>query len=119
MELLCLSFTEINHTLFYPHSPHFSLSVFQETREGDPVFDREGFCIRHTCGHCTFHPGEERPKQTDDRGVSGKPTETVQQGCVGVSNDVFPVFQPQTVSKHPYAVHTSLEAKKKQKPDTG
>lgn len=88
---ICLYFSCLQ---FYWNESHpicfiLTLPVFQETREGDPVFDREEFCLRHTCGHCTFHPGEERPEQTDDRGVSGKPSETVQQGCVGVSNDVF------------------------------
>lgn len=39
-----------------------TLPVFQETRERDPVFDREEFCLRHTCGHRTFHLGEERPE---------------------------------------------------------
>lgn len=65
--LLCLFFLYFSCLPFYWNESHpicfiLTLPVFQETREGDPVFDREGFCLRHTCGHCTFHPGEERPK---------------------------------------------------------
>lgn len=56
----------------------------QETREGDPVPDREGLCVRHTSGHRPVHPGEERAEQTDDRRVSGQPT-AVQQGRPHVS----------------------------------
>lgn len=61
------------------------VSLPQEAREGNPVLDREGIRIRHSGWNCSFHPGEEGPEPPDDWRVPGKPTETVQQGCFGVS----------------------------------
>lgn len=66
-----------------PHK-HLVFILLQEAREGDPVSDRERFCVGHSCGHCQVYSGKERTEPADDRRVPGQPT-AVQQGCSGVS----------------------------------
>lgn len=76
------------------------LCSVQEARKRHPVPDRERVHPRHACRGGSLPSAEEGLEQADDRGVPGQSTETVQQGCPGVS--MSPAFRipPKHGTKH-------------------
>lgn len=65
------------------------MCLIQEARKRHPVPDRERVHPRHAGRRGSLPSSEEGIEQADDRGISGQSTETVQQGCLGVSTIDF------------------------------
>lgn len=66
-------------------SEQLLLIHFQKAGERHSVPDRERLRSGHACRRGPLSASEERAESADDWRVPGEPTETVQQGCPGVS----------------------------------